>query len=60
MRLPDRDTSAVKCVKCGSDEVGKTNPHFITIFYLPLLYFLKQVNYHCFDCGHDWWDYYFK
>lgn len=61
MRLPSwNDKLEYVCQKCKSKNVKKTNPHIGTILYWPLLLIFKHVNFHCFNCGNDWDDYYFK
>lgn len=49
-----------KCTTCKSKNVGRENPSVFVLLYFPSLFLFKHVNFHCFDCGKDWDDYYFK
>lgn len=54
------ETKIIKCNKCNSKNVSRTNPSVFTLLYFPTLFIFKHVNFHCFECGNDWYDYYFK
>jgi hypothetical protein len=62
MSLPNWKKNEIEplCQKCHSDDVSRTNPSIVTLIYFVTLYWFKHVNFHCFQCGNDWNDYYFK
>ncbi len=48
------------CISCKSKNVSRVNPNLGTLLYFPSLFIFKHVNLLCFDCGNDWYEYYFK
>ncbi|MDP4935052.1 MAG: hypothetical protein NWR30_10080 [Salibacteraceae bacterium] len=60
-RLPTlKNDKEPVCVKCGSLDVRRTNPSVVVLLYFISLQKLKHVHFKCFDCGNEWYDYYFK
>lgn len=57
LRLPTLfdQKRTIACKKCGSDDVKRTNPVVFSLLYFPTLFFMKHVNYYCFECGDEWW-----
>ena len=62
MSLPNWKKNEVepKCKKCGSGNVRRTNPSYGVLIYWISLFLYNHVNFHCFNCGHEWDENYFK